>query len=334
MKQAVICFDRKEHAELQTQELSLEPAAGQVLVKSDFDLISAGTELANYRDLPNCGGSFPRYPGYSVSGHVVKVGDGVETLKDGDNVVIPWSGHRSWFVKDAEKLYKVPSGVSQQVAAFAHLASFPFLGVRKLNLQMGESAMVAGLGLLGMLAVQYARLAGACPVLACDFSPERRDLALRLGADYVLDPGDPDFLAKVMELTEGNGVDGVVEVTGAFAALKQALKYVACQGRITLLGCTRVSGQGIDYYQDIHRHGVSIIGAHTMTRPHCESRPGQWTEFDDYRTFFRYVKTGRIQVEPIIHRVVSPRDATEVYAELASLPDPPCGVLFDWRDVE
>ena len=336
MKYSQIIFPAKEQAALQTHELDTALAPTQVLVKADYDVLSAGTELANYHALPNTGAAKVGFPfegiGYSVSGHVVEVGAEVTTLKPGDNVVVRWAGHRSWFVQEEKNLYRIPSGVDLRWAAFAHLASFAFLGVRKLQLQLGEAAMVAGQGLLGLFAAQIARLCGACPVLVSDFSPERRELALRLGADYALDPAEPDFVKKVVELTDGRGPEGVVEVTGYIPAFQQALEYIAGQGRISLLGCTRISNQAIDYYKYVHLRGVTLIGCHTSTRPGYDSRPGQWTEFDDYRTFFKFLQAGKLLVEPIVHQIVSPRDAALVYDRIGRGKNPPVGVLFDWND--
>lgn len=333
-----IYFPSKEQAALQTEEFETVLSPTQVLVKADYDVLSAGTELANYHALPNTGTAkdgFPFYGiGYSVSGHVVEIGSEVKTLQVGDNVIVRWSGHRSWFIQEEKKLFKIPTGIDQRFAAFAHLASFSFLGVRKLQLQLGESAMVAGAGLLGLFALQIARLSGACPVIVSDFSPERRKLALQLGADFVLDPANPDFIKRAVELTDGRGPDGVVEVTGYIPALQQALECIAWQGRISLLGCTRISDQPIDFYKYVHSRGVTLVGAHTLTRPTMDSRPGQWTEFDDYRTFFKLLQAGKLQVEPIIHEVVSPRDATAIYDRIGNAKNPPVGILFDWTDFE
>ncbi len=334
MNVSYVCFEEKEKAVLKTEPFDPALAGNRVLVKNDFDVISAGTELANYHALPNTGGAFPRYPGYSVAGHVEAVGPEVKTLKKGDRVIVHWCGHRSRFIKPEDELLKIPDGVDQAEASFAHLCSFPFLGVRKLNIQLGESVMVAGLGILGLFAVQIARLAGAYPVLGCDFSAERRAMALKLGADFVFDPSEPDFIEKVKAVTDGKGPDGVVEVTGYISALQQALEYIAWQGRITLLGCTRISDRTIDYYQYVHRRGIQLIGCHTFTRPKFESRPGQWTEMDDYRTFLKFVAAKRLQVAPVITERVSPRDASAVYHELGNSKNPPFGVLFDWRDFE
>ena len=341
MKIRRIWFPVKEKAELQSWEIPDEIAPSQVMVKAHYSLVSAGTELANFHALPNTYAQgndkdgFPRYPGYSAAGVVVKVGSEVTKFKAGDKVVCPWMGHRSFYVGDENKFYPVPDGVGLDVAAAAHVASFPYLGVRRLQLQMGESVMVAGLGLLGQFAVQMARNNGAAPVIGCDYSPERRELALKLGADHVLDPGEPDFVQKVRELTDGRGVDATVEVTGFIPALQQALEYAAFHGRISLLGCTRISDQCIDFYRYVHCRGITLLGAHTMVRPKVESRPGgEWTEFDDYRTFFRYVQSGRLQVMPLISRSVSPLEAAQLYHELGFEKNPPLGILFDWREVE
>ena len=335
-----IVFTQKEKAELLDLPLADELTGSQMLVKNHFDLISAGTELANYHGMPNTNGGgpdtgFPKKVGYSASGIVHAVGPEVTSFKPGDRVVCSWLQHRSWFLADEKHFSPIPDDVDMETAAVAHLCSFPLLGVRRLQLQMGEAVMVAGLGLLGQFAAQLARISGAAPVLTCDHSPERRELALALGADYALDPGDKDFVKKVRDLTDGRGPEAVVEVTGVIPALQQALEYVAFHGRISLLGCTRISDEPVNFYKYVHCRGVSLLGAHTMVRPKYESRPGgEWTEYDDYRTFFKYVRTGRLKVAPVISRKVSPKDADAVYRRLGFEKNPPLGVLFDWRDID
>ena len=121
--------------------------------------------------------------------------------------------------------------------------------------------MVMGQGLLGIFATQFLRLSGANPVIAVDLNAQRRALALKLGADYALDPSEEDFVQKVKDITKGKGVNGCVEVTGAAQALKQALDCASWMGRISLLGCTRVSDCAIDFYKQVHRPGIKLIGA-------------------------------------------------------------------------
>ena len=337
MKNHAVIFTVKEKAEFLEEELDAGLHGDEILVKSDYDLISAGTELANYRALPNTvseARGFPHTAGYSAAGHVVKIGPEVKALHVGDRVVVNWGGHRAYFKRSETRVVKIPDGVDMQCAAYAHLASFPMLAVRRLQIEIGEPVMVAGLGLLGQFAVQFARLAGAYPVLACDFSPERRELAKRLGADFVLYPREADFIDKVRTLTDGSGPAAVIEVTGFISALQQALEYVALNGRIALLGCTRVSDRHIDFYKYVHRRGVRLIGAHTMTRPKFESRPGEWTEHDDCKAFLKLLNAGRIQVSPMIGRIAPAADAAAVFDELNTAENPPLGVLLDWTKVE
>ena len=309
------------------------------MLKLIYDIISTGTELANYRDLPNTSpyqdmqGRFPKVVGYSFTAEVIACGPEVRELKIGDKVIVGWGGHHSVQVKSEKCLLKVPDGVDLKEAAITHISSFPMLGVRKLRLDLGESCMVAGLGLLGLFAVQFAKLSGAYPVLACDFSEERRNLALQLGADYALDPREPDFIQKVRDLTDGKGPAATVEVTGFLDGLQQALEYTAFMGRISLLGCTRISDEPINVYKYIHAKGINLIGAHTMTRPATNSSQGMWTEKDDYRTFLKLLMANKVNVKPMLNRIVRPQDAAEVYHMLHTEKNPPLGVVFDWQQL-
>ena len=343
MNKKVIIFPEPNKAELISGEIP-DLSRDQVLVEYDYSAISAGTELANYLHLPNTLRDFPKYPGYSACGRVIEKGSDVSTLDIGDRVIINWGGHTSHIVRSPEEaitsaiqrplfkgLVKVENNDIDSVeAAFTHIASFPLLGVRKLNIAIGESVMIAGCGLLGLIAVQFARLSGAYPVMAIDFSPERRELAKKLGADLVFDPADPDVVEQIKAATKGRGANAVVEVTGNAKALAQALEYVALEGRISLLGCTRVSDVTIDYYKYVHTRGIHLIGAHTFTRPRMDDNHTAWSEQSDYRTILNLLAAGRITFKPFISKLVSPADAAQVYELLATEKNPPLGVVFDW----
>ena len=333
MKCTQIVFDSKEHAVLREFKVP-EPKPDEVVAEADYSVISAGTELANFRGLSNTSGTFPFAPGYSAAGRIIKKGKLAKDLKVGDRVLMPWGGHVSHMLRKTDMFPKIAGDrVDLLEAAFAVIASFSFLGVRKLRLDLGESVMIVGQGILGVLALQIASLSGAMPLLVSDFDPKRRKLALKLGADYAFDPADPEFVDNIKNVTDGKGVNGIVEVTGFAQALQTALEYAAWQGRITLLGCTRVSDAPIDFYKYVHRPGVSLIGAHTSTRPAKDSRPGEWTHEDDFATFLKFVAAKRIRVKPLISKIVSPAGAPEVYSELAEAKQPPLGVVFDWSRI-
>jgi 2-desacetyl-2-hydroxyethyl bacteriochlorophyllide A dehydrogenase len=296
------------------------PSAGEVLLENDYTVVSAGTERANLLNLPNTSGGFPYHPGYCGIGRVIEVGEGVDNARLGDRALASFSGHRSHAIQKAADLTLVRDDRIESLdAAFVVIAAMGLQGVRKLKLELGESVMVIGLGLLGMFATQLAAIDGAIPVIVSDFDAKRRELALTLGADHAFSPDESDLPERIRELTYGKGADGIVEVTGAAVALQQALECVAWQGRISLLGCTRVSDANIDFYQHVHRRGVSLIGAHTFVRPQHESYPGYWTTRDDYRTLLA-----------LIAEVVSPERAPAVFTRLAEEPHPPLGIVFDW----
>ncbi len=307
-------------------------APNQVLVRNHYTVISAGTELAWSMNMPNTRPVFPYVPGYSGAGEVVKTGSSVTKVKAGDRVVVGWAGHQLYSATD-ENLVTVPEKTDMLSASFAHIASFSFNGVRKLNLEIGESTMIAGQGILGVIALQVAAWSGAVPLIVSDFSPERRALALKLGADYALNPGDAGYFEQIKEITGGEGVRAIVEVTGSAAALQQALEYAAWEGRISLLGCTRIADVPIDFYTYVHRRGIQLSGAHTYSRGKLESSPHHWTENDDYRAFLKLTANGKIKTREIISEIVSPEKAHDVYTMLLTEKNPPLGIVFDWRNI-
>jgi 2-desacetyl-2-hydroxyethyl bacteriochlorophyllide A dehydrogenase len=330
----IIC-ESKGKAILREWEV-LCPKDDEVLLENDYSAVSAGTERANLMQLPNTattnGSAWA--PRYSAAGRVIAAGKDVDNLKIGDRVIVSWGGHRSHSIKKADTVLKIEDdSIDLLDASFAHIASFSFLGIRKLKIEIGESVMVAGMGILGAFAVQIAGLSGAIPVLVSDFDPVRRKLALSLGAAAAFSPDEDNFVEKVKTASGGNGPDAVVEVTGSAAALQQALEYIAWEGRISLLGCTRISDVPIDFYKYVHKRGISLIGAHTFTRAKQESAPGRWTEHDDYRTFLKLVAAGKLQVRPLISEIASPEDAPMIYGRLAEMKNPPLGIVFDWKKI-
>jgi len=333
MTGSYIVFESVGKAVLKPFEVP-QPKAGEVLLEHEYTVVSAGTERANLLNLPNTSMKFPYYPGYSGVGRVIAIGDGVQNVEVGDRALAGHTGHRSHGIQRAADLTVVRDDRIESLdAAFVVIGSMGLQGVRKLKLQLGESAMVIGLGILGMFATQAAALDGAIPVIVSDFDERRRALALTLGADHAFSPDEDNLPEKIRELTYGKGVNAIAEVTGQAVALQQALTYVARQGRITLTGCTRISDAPIDFYKYVHQPGVSLIGAHTFVRPKMDSYPGYWTPQDDYRTMLAFLAAGKLKAKEIISEVVSPESAPAVYTRLAEEKHPPLGIVFDWSKI-
>lgn len=314
-----------------------EVQPGTALVRIVRTCISSGTERANLVGDPMIGTKvkdgaeavFPRQLGYSASGVVEAIGDGVSCVKPGDRVAASWTQHAAFKCVPDCQLYRIPDGVSFEEAAWTHIATFPMAALRKCRFEFGESVLVMGQGVLGQLAVKLARAAGAAPVIAADPVPAKRERALVLGADYAFDPSAPDFAQCVKDAT-GGGAKVVVEVTGVDRALDNALDATAWRGRVALLGCTRHSAFAIDYYRKVHGRGVTLVGAHTMARPKKESSEGWWTERDDAEAFLRMLSLGRVSLAGFTDEVHAVDDAPAVYTRLAAGGSFPT-VQFDWQ---
>ena len=232
----------------------LPPKANEVTVSLEYSAISAGTERANLigvRNAPNLSEGaeavFPRTVGYSAAGIVTETGSAVKNVCVGDRVVVFWGKHKKNITVSENKVLKIPDEVPSVEAAMALIATFPLAAIRKTKLEIGESAIVMGLGILGIFAVQELKAAGAYPVIAIDPVEERREVALKVGADFALNPAEADFADKVKSMTNG-GANVCIEVTGVGAGLIQALDCMKWFGRVALLGCTRSSKFEIDYY--------------------------------------------------------------------------------------
>lgn len=335
MESRYIVFPEPKRAALLAREVSA-PGRDEVMVRLAVSSISSGTERArimgeknisitSFDDVP-----FPRYSGYSSSGVVEAVGEGVTRFHPGDRVALSLSSHSEIQNINQDNVTLLPDDVSFSDAALFQIATFPLAAIRKCLLEIGESAIVMGQGILGQIALPLLRSAGAAPIIAVDPIPEKREKALSCGADYALDPYAADFAKTAKTLTEG-GAKVAIEVTGVGQALDGVLDCMAKFGRVALLGCTRHSDFTIDYYHKVHGPGISLIGAHTMARPDVESSHGMWTQRDDVAAVLRLTRLGRIRLSDLVDEVHSPEEAPEVYQRLIQEPSFPL-VQFDWRN--
>ena len=330
-----IVFTKPNIAELLECEIGA-PEENQVQVALAVSTISSGTERAGIMGSTSVAWNrpeaaepiFPRYNGYSSAGVVTQVGAAVEGIVPGDRVALSWSTHSQLVNIKAALVHKLDDSISFSDGALAHIATFPLAAIRKCRLEIGESAIIMGMGLLGIIATVLLKTAGAAPILAVDPDPAKREKALQLGADYALDPYAPDFAETAKRLTGGGAKVGI-EVTGIGAGLDGILDCMARFGRVALLGCTRSSDFTIDYYRKVHGPGITLVGAHTNARPGRDSREGWWTEYDDVEAILKLIRLGRSKLSDLVEETHSPADAPEVYTRLCTEKTFPI-VQFDW----
>ncbi len=303
----------------------------EVLVKSECTLISPGTERAFLLGLPNAQGSYPTRPGYSNIGKIVEVGKNVNGFAIGDRVASTL-GHTSHSVTSPNRLFKVqPADVPADELVFFNLSAIALQGVRKARIELGESTMVIGQGLIGLLALQLAKLSGAYPVIAADLTDSRLELSKAIGADYTLNPEDKDFSEQLHSASMGKGPSIVIEATGHPDAISTAMKVAGWGARIVLLASTRGETPKVNFYRDVHKKGLILYGAHNSIRPRQESSPNFWTSDDDSRLMISLISDKRFDVAPLISHKVPGQEAPNAYQLLMEWNPGLLGVVLQWN---
>jgi 2-desacetyl-2-hydroxyethyl bacteriochlorophyllide A dehydrogenase len=312
-----------------------KPSEGQLLLRTRVSLVSPGTERAFFLGLPNATSRYPQYPGYSNVGEVVEVGSPLSTqhsaltFQVGDRVACG-SRHASHVVVNAADCLHVPEGAPDEEAVFFNLAAIAMQGVRKARVELGEPVAVIGAGLIGLLAMQLAKLNGALPAISVDKDERRLEFARQAGADVAL-VADDNAASAVRELSGSDGASVVIEATGFPAAILQAFALAKTFGRVILLGSTRGETESVNFYRDVHKKGLTIIGAHAAMRPRQESSAGWWTTKDDQRVALKLLAMKRLAIQPLITHRFAWQESPQAYALLKEWNLNALGMVLNWR---
>jgi L-iditol 2-dehydrogenase len=322
MKVPVVVSPVKGEVEIQERDVP-DPGPGEVQVGVHASLVSPGTERAWITHMPNTPGKFPFEPGYCAAGVVIGAGTGVTGLAAGDRVASFLLGHRRAGNVDARWVLKIPDDMPFDHAAFTPLGQIALQGVRRPRVELGESVLVVGLGIIGQLAAQCARLSGGFPVTGAERVEARRQAALTCGIDGVIDAARPDWTSEAGEHPV------VIESTGSPEGVACALRTVARHGRVSLLGSTRGECV-IDVYRDVHGKGAVLLGAHAGAVPEHESRPGAWTWRADADCFLRLMAAGRINLDPLITEKIKWTEAPRYYRTMIAGAGESIGGVIEW----
>lgn len=220
-----------------------EPGPGQVLIKVE----SASVNYADVMRRSNAPYPFPTAlpytPGSEVAGSVAALGAGAAGPPVGTPVFAlvgrdGSSGYAQYAVADATQVIPIPPGLGPDEACALAVAGVTalLLLAEVARLQPGERVLVPGAGGgVGAYAVQLAKLRGAGAVIGAASTPAKRARARELGADHVVDYTQPDWPEQVRELSGGEGVDVLLEMSGG-PALAQGLRCLAPFGRAVVYG--------------------------------------------------------------------------------------------------
>jgi len=303
-------------------EIDLEPfelpqlATNEVLLETLYTTISPGTELAWLQHQASTPGVYPWYPGYSGCGKVIDKGDGVSTLELG-KIVACNMPHSSHIVMAEKACHPLDDRQNPLDASAFRLGSIALQGIHKAQIKLGESVAVLGLGPIGLLAAQLAVASGAF-VEGIDLLAWRRDLGLACGLGTVSAKATPDSF------------DVVLEVTGVPPVIGTAFELAKERGRVVLLGSPRGLSDGVDFYGQVHRKGISIVGAHERNRAQ-DAELLEQTHLKDEATFLNLLAADRVKMAPLISEVVSPKSAAATYKRLAEREDGLFLAAFDWQ---
>lgn len=274
--------------------------------------------------------------GYCNVGTIHAVGAGVDGFKKGDRIVS--NGKHAEFVRVPKNLCaKIPDTVTDEEATFTVIGSIALQGIRLANPTLGETIVVMGLGLIGLLAVQLLQAQG-CRVIGLDFDEERIRLAKQFGAQCVNLSQSKDPVQDVLNYTHQQGVDAVLVCasTKSNDPVRQAAEMCRKRGRIVLVGVCGLELSRADFYEKELTFQVS-----------CSYGPGRydttyeekgidypigfvrWTEQRNFEAVLEMMAQKKIDVEPLISHTFSISKAEEAYALITSQA-PSMGIVIDY----
>ena len=314
-----------------------EPEPGQILVRTTVSGISAGTEMNLYRganpDLVRrrWGERFvyPFVPGYQAVGTVMHHSPDVTGFEIGDRVFTDGS-HSEFTVADAHRCFRLPDGLSDEQASLLSVARVALHGVRRGRIEYGDSVAIVGLGLMGQLAIQHARLAGAATTIAVDIDPWRLEIARELGADHIVDPSAGDPAEQIGRYTEG-GADVVLETAGVASAVPVALALGRYGARVVIVGW-HLQPISIDLAEDLLYKELDLLpsragGLDDEAPPYIL----KWNTRRNTQLLIDLLLKGDLRVDRLLTHTIPVEDIARVYDMIHTRSEQSLHVALDWR---
>ncbi len=278
--------------------------------------------------------------GYCNVGRIAEVGAGVVGYSLGERVIS--NGKHAEVVSVPINLCaKVPDAVTDEEAAFTVLGAIALQGIRLTQPTLGETVVVTGLGLVGLMTVQLLRAHG-CRVLGLDFDKEKLALAHQLGAEVVDLAAGQDPVKAAELCSRGRGVDAVIvtAATKSSEPIHQAALMCRKRGRIVLVGVTGLELSRDDFFKKELSFQVSASYGPGRYDPNYEEK-GQdypvgfvrWTEQRNFEAVLDMMADGRLDVKPLITHRFGIEDATKAY-ELVGGAGPSLGILLKYPGIE
>jgi predicted dehydrogenase/threonine dehydrogenase-like Zn-dependent dehydrogenase len=332
--------------------------AGCVLIKSKISLVSLGTErmlvefgkanlidkarqqpekVKQVLDKIKSDGLWPTLDavfkklgeplplGYCNAGQVIAVGEGVSEFKIGDRVASN-GPHAEVVLVPKNLVVKIPDNVTYEEASFTVISSIGLQGIRLVNPTFGETIVVIGMGLIGLITCQLLK-ANGCTVIGYDFDESKVKLAASFGVAAFKVSAEIDPVKVCMERTNGVGADGVIITasTQSDAVIAQAAQMSRKRGRIVLVGVIGLDIKRSDFYEKELSFQVSCSYGPGRYDEEYEQK-GQdyplpyvrWTEKRNFAAVLEAISSGSIQVKPLITEIVDLPRFESIYNTIGS----------------
>jgi predicted dehydrogenase/threonine dehydrogenase-like Zn-dependent dehydrogenase len=280
--------------------------------------------------------------GYSSAGIALASGRSVTDINVGERVACGGGGkanHAEIVSVPRNLVVKVPENVNLEEAAFTTIGSIALHGVRRSQLQVEETAVILGVGLLGQIAVQLVKASG-CKVIAVDTDGARVKLAKELGADLGVTLGEGNPEKEVLSFTEGIGADAVVicAATQSNEPVNLAMKLIRNKGRVVVVGDV---GLGVSRQQFYQKEGDLLISrSYGPGRydPLYENKGidypvayARWTENRNMKSFLDLLSEGRVNLKPLISATFDINESKKAYESILNGSEKPLGVLIKYN---
>ena len=263
--------------------------------------------------------------GYCNVGEVVAVGAGIVDLQIGDRVASN-GPHAELVCVPRNLVAKIPDNVSDDEAAFTVIGSIGLQGVRLLNPTLGETVVVVGLGLIGLLTAELLRLNG-CRVIGFDFDEDKLEIARQKGILVANPSQGTDPVKFVEDLTNGVGADGIIITASAKGndIVSQAARMSRKRGRIVLVGVVGLDLSRAEFYEKELSFQVSCSYGPGRYDDNYEQKGldyplpfVRWTENRNFQTLLQLISSGLLDVKPLITEVVPLEDYQKIYGQIGT----------------
>ena len=243
-------------------------------------------------------------------GKIIEIGAGVEGFNIGQRVAGYGNLKNTHTVKASDVLV-MPEEMSWKEAVCYDPLQFALGGLRDGHVRVGDAVLISGLGAIGLMAAQAAKLAGASFVAVSDPIERRRKVAMENGADVAFDPTKEDIGLLLRDMTEGRGVDVVIETSGNYKAVEQSIRAVAYGGNFAMVGWLGECRIPINLGKEGHFNQCHFCFSRACSEPNNDYP--RWSFERICKTAWKMLCKGQFKCDNIVSPVVDFETCDESY---------------------